>query len=190
MGAVDIKMTQEQELTLEWDSSASNDMIADSTLALLTSIDKSPASVKRAPPTSILPPTPLLTHLFLVTSHSHAHTHAHPHAEPDGAHASELRIQRLAMFLEAHFAEVELHVPDADTTPMPGDDERGQIAGPSLVVILDDAEARIEAPPMPSPPVRAPNRTTLLPTPEAFASRMSSWRSTPTARALTSGLPW
>ena len=47
MGAVDIKMTGEQELTLEWDSSASNDMIADSTLGLITGIDKSPASVKR-----------------------------------------------------------------------------------------------------------------------------------------------
>ena len=47
MGAVDIKMTQGQELTLEWDSSASNDMIADSTLALINGIDRSPASVKR-----------------------------------------------------------------------------------------------------------------------------------------------
>ena len=47
MSAVDVKHTKEHELTLEWDSSASNDMIADSTLALITSIDKSPASVKR-----------------------------------------------------------------------------------------------------------------------------------------------
>ena len=47
MCAVDIKHTKEHELTLEWDSSASNDMIADSTLALLTGIDQSPASVKR-----------------------------------------------------------------------------------------------------------------------------------------------
>ena len=46
MGVVDVKHTQEHELTLEWDSSASNDMIADSTLALITGIDKSPASVK------------------------------------------------------------------------------------------------------------------------------------------------
>lgn len=37
----------DHELVLEWDSSASNDMIADSTLALITGIDKSPASVKR-----------------------------------------------------------------------------------------------------------------------------------------------
>ena len=47
MGVVDVKYTREHELTLEWDSGASNDMIADSTLALITGIDKSPASVKR-----------------------------------------------------------------------------------------------------------------------------------------------
>jgi hypothetical protein len=46
MGAVDVKQTAENELTLEWDSSAANDMIADSTLAVITEIDKSPASVK------------------------------------------------------------------------------------------------------------------------------------------------
>jgi Pre-mRNA 3'-end-processing endonuclease polyadenylation factor C-term len=46
MGAVDAKQTAEHELTLEWDSSAANDMIADSTLAVITEIDKSPASVK------------------------------------------------------------------------------------------------------------------------------------------------
>jgi cleavage and polyadenylation specificity factor subunit 3 len=46
MGVIDVKHTSEHELTLEWDSSASNDMIADATLALITGIDKSPASVK------------------------------------------------------------------------------------------------------------------------------------------------
>ena len=47
MGAIDVKQVSEHEMILEWDSSASNDMIADSTLALITGIDKSPASVKR-----------------------------------------------------------------------------------------------------------------------------------------------
>ena len=47
MGVVDVKHTDEHELTLEWDSGASDDMIADSALALITGIDKSPASVKR-----------------------------------------------------------------------------------------------------------------------------------------------
>jgi cleavage and polyadenylation specificity factor subunit 3 len=50
MGVVDVKHSQEQELTLEWESSASNDMIADSTLALIIGIDQSPASVKRTLP--------------------------------------------------------------------------------------------------------------------------------------------
>ena len=47
MGIVDAKQTGEHELTLEWESSASNDMVADSALALITGIDKSPASAKR-----------------------------------------------------------------------------------------------------------------------------------------------
>lgn len=47
MGAVDVKHTAEHELALEWDSTASNDMIADSILALIAGVDKSPASVKR-----------------------------------------------------------------------------------------------------------------------------------------------
>lgn len=47
MGVVDVKQTGEHELTLEWESSASNDMVADSTLALITGIDRSPASAKR-----------------------------------------------------------------------------------------------------------------------------------------------
>lgn len=47
MAIVDVKQTGEHELTLEWESSASNDMVADSTLALITGIDKSPASAKR-----------------------------------------------------------------------------------------------------------------------------------------------
>ncbi|KAF9244893.1 Pre-mRNA 3'-end-processing endonuclease polyadenylation factor C-term-domain-containing protein [Melanogaster broomeanus] len=80
------------ELTLEWDSSASNDMIADSTLALITGTDKSPTAV----------PVKLTTQ-----SCSHAHAHADSHSEP-----SYTRIQRLAWFLEAHFGEVELHMPD------------------------------------------------------------------------------
>jgi cleavage and polyadenylation specificity factor subunit 3 len=46
MGAVDVKQTAAHELILEWDSSAANDMIADSTLAVITEIDKSPASAK------------------------------------------------------------------------------------------------------------------------------------------------
>ncbi|KAJ3504472.1 hypothetical protein NLJ89_g7917 [Agrocybe chaxingu] len=128
MGVVDVKLTAEHELTLEWESSSSNDMIADSTLALITGIDKSPASVK-----------------LTTSSHSHSHTpsepeHKHPHADHEGEEASRLRIQRLCMFLEAHFGDVELHMPEAtDEEPELGEDDRD----PSLLVRLDEADAQI-----------------------------------------------
>ncbi|EIN11863.1 Metallo-hydrolase/oxidoreductase, partial [Punctularia strigosozonata HHB-11173 SS5] len=125
MGTVDVKQTAEHELTLEWDSSASNDMIADSTLALITGIDQSPASVK------------LTSH-----SHSHDHDHHHPHADDETESATVMRIQRLAMFLEAHFGEVELYMPDnaPDADREAGEDGENE---PSLFVALDEADARI-----------------------------------------------
>ncbi|KAI0066120.1 Metallo-hydrolase/oxidoreductase [Artomyces pyxidatus] len=123
MGAIDVKLTAEQELTLEWDSSAANDMIADSTLAVITDIDKSPASVK-------------------LTTGSHAHTHDHPHADHAYEENPMLRIQRLGMFLDAHFGEVEYHMPDEDDHDM----EQGEAPGgaePSFVIQMDDGDARI-----------------------------------------------
>ncbi|KAI0036848.1 beta-lactamase-like protein [Vararia minispora EC-137] len=91
MGVVDVKQTGEQEIALEWESSAANDMIADSTLAVLTTIDRSPAS-------------------------------------------------RLGMFLEAHFGDVEYHMPEE-----PDEVEQGEqpSAEPSFLIQLDEADARI-----------------------------------------------
>ncbi|KAF4598095.1 metallo-beta-lactamase superfamily protein [Pleurotus pulmonarius] len=126
MGVVDVKHTQEHELTIEWDSSASNDMIADSTLTLITGIDRSPASVK-----------------LTTQPHSHSkHDHDHPHADVRHESSDVIRIQRLAMFLEAHFGEVELHMPDPSEED--GDGEQGEDGGePSLLVNLDEADAQI-----------------------------------------------
>lgn len=42
------------------------------------------------------------------------------------------------MFLEAHFGEIEFHMPDADDDEL-GEDEHGA----SLLVRLDEAEAQI-----------------------------------------------
>ncbi|RDB16925.1 Endoribonuclease YSH1 [Hypsizygus marmoreus] len=130
MGAIDVKHTNDHELTLEWDSSASNDMIADSTLALITGIDKSPASVKLT--------TQPHSHSH---SHSHPHPHTHPHADTDVETSALMRIQRLIMFLEAHFGKVELHMPDAsdDEEREQGEDDRE----PWLIVRLDEADAQI-----------------------------------------------
>ncbi len=46
------------------------------------------------------------------------------------------------MFLEAHFGEVELHMPDPSEED--GDAEQGEDGGePSLLVNLDEADAQI-----------------------------------------------
>jgi len=125
MGAVDVKHTAETELTLEWDSSAANDMIADSTLAIITEIDKSPASVKVTGGTQ---------------KHRHEHGH-HPHSDHDYTHNPMVRIQRLGMFLEAHFGEVEYHMPDEDMETE--QEEPTSQDEPSFLIQLDDADARI-----------------------------------------------
>ncbi|KAI0812786.1 beta-lactamase-like protein [Irpex lacteus] len=142
MGAVDVKQMSDHELVLEWDSSASNDMIADSTLALITGIDKSPASVK-----------------LTSTSHSHSHSHSsseppshpHPHAdvidEKADKSAENTRIRRLAMFLEAHFGDVELHMPEETSSDSKDEQENPEEPSkdqePALLVTMDEAEAII-----------------------------------------------
>ncbi|KAK7472525.1 endoribonuclease ysh1 [Stygiomarasmius scandens] len=125
MGAVDIKHTKEHELTLEWNSSASNDMIADSTLALITGIDRSPASVK-------------LTNQPHSHSHSEDKHHQHPHANEQ---EEMKRVGKIAMFLEAHFGDIELHMPEETSAEdaEQGEDEHDA----SLLVQLDEADATV-----------------------------------------------
>ncbi|CAE6485867.1 unnamed protein product [Rhizoctonia solani] len=101
MNAVDVKLASEQELVLEWVSGSSSDMIADSAVALVLGIDRSPASVK-------------------LTSHPHSHPHSHDPATTDpDKHAAE-RLQHVVEFLEAHFGDVEFVDPsqqgDVDMT--------------------------------------------------------------------------
>jgi hypothetical protein len=74
-------------------------------------------------------------------SHSGSHRHVHPHGHPEAETSSVSRIQRLAMFLEAHFGEVELHMPDATEDEAELDEEARH--DPSLLVQLDDADAQI-----------------------------------------------
>jgi cleavage and polyadenylation specificity factor subunit 3 len=52
-----------------------------------------------------------------------------------------VRIQRLGMFLEAHFGEVEYHMPDEDMETE--QEEPTSQDEPSFLIQLDDAEARI-----------------------------------------------
>jgi cleavage and polyadenylation specificity factor subunit 3 len=76
--------------------------------------------------------------VYLVTSHSHSHNHVHADSEDEGAGMQ--RIQRVAMFLEAHFGDVELYIPDDG---VPDAEEGAEELGPTLAINLDDAEAVI-----------------------------------------------
>jgi len=51
------------------------------------------------------------------------------------------RIQRLGLFLEAHFGEVEYHMPDEEQETE--EEELTSHGEPSFLIQLDDAEARI-----------------------------------------------
>jgi cleavage and polyadenylation specificity factor subunit 3 len=53
--------------------------------------------------------------------------------------AEVTRIQRIAMFLEAHFGEVELHMPERGDDLEQGEDNNE----PSLLVRMDEADAQI-----------------------------------------------
>lgn len=46
MSTVDLKAVGKHELAIEWAGSVTNDMIADSVIALVLGVDKSPATVK------------------------------------------------------------------------------------------------------------------------------------------------
>ncbi|WFD06387.1 endoribonuclease ysh1 [Malassezia vespertilionis] len=83
MNVVDIKQPHAHELLLEWVASISNDMVADSAIALLLSIDSSPAAVK-------------------VTMQNHVCAHQH---EPD-VHLTQQ--EALTALLEAHFGHVQM----------------------------------------------------------------------------------
>lgn len=73
---------------------------------------------------------------------SHKHSHDEPHLHADG-HEDELmvRIQRLAMFLEAHFGEVELHMPEDHPD---SDEANAEDDAPGFLIQLDDTEAFID----------------------------------------------
>lgn len=137
MNGVQVVQISPTAVELRWKSSSSNDMIADSALALLLGIDGSPATAKRKSIFFLLFIHTVIHYLrqragadlpfgglwFLVTaspnkhacnhSHSHSHSHSdlHPHTypgdKPAKVVASNPEFERLRMFLEAHFGHVE-----------------------------------------------------------------------------------
>ncbi|WVO24120.1 endoribonuclease YSH1 [Cryptococcus decagattii] len=104
MNGVQVVQISPTAVELRWKSSSSNDMIADSALALLLGIDGSPATAKL----TASPNKHACNHSH---SHSHSHSDLHSNTYPGDKSAkvvaSNPEFERLRMFLEAHFGHVE-----------------------------------------------------------------------------------
>jgi cleavage and polyadenylation specificity factor subunit 3 len=126
MNSLLITRASNSELLLEWESGGSNDMIADSALALLSGVDCNGAVIKsefkwgdterrREPEeayTSIRMPV-VTSRPHDHSDHSHSHHTSSPGAKKelspssDQTQALRTEIDRLRMFLSAHFGPVE-----------------------------------------------------------------------------------
>ncbi|KAK3944557.1 beta-lactamase-like protein [Diplogelasinospora grovesii] len=92
MGCVTVRYCRSGEVSLEWEGNMLNDGIADAVMAVLLSVESSPAAVKRS-------------------ASKHSHGHANGNGETfelplRNLHANlspEERLERLMMFLEAQF---------------------------------------------------------------------------------------
>lgn len=102
-GSVHITCRERGELELEWEGNATNDSVADAVMAVLMTVESSPAAVKQSS-----------------QQHSHGHGHSSFGDEDDGRtngisekktknlHANvspEEKLSRLCMFLEAQFGD-------------------------------------------------------------------------------------
>ncbi|KAL7906710.1 beta-lactamase-like protein [Trichoderma velutinum] len=114
MGCVSVRYRTNGEVELEWEGNMLNDGIADSVMAVLFSVESSPAAVKRS------------------SNGKHSHSHSHDEsddklyaAQPDSknphAHISPAdRLERLMWFLEAQFgADNVAPVEDPKLPPLP-----------------------------------------------------------------------
>lgn len=140
MNGVQVVRISPTAVELRWKSSSSNDMIADSALALLLGIDGSPATAKlTASPNKH------------ACNHSHSHSDLQPHTYPGDKSAKEVasnpEFERLRMFLEAHFGHVEgpnLRPPLPRGADGDGNDDQDGDDWLTMDVKLDNHTARID----------------------------------------------
>ncbi|KAL7424153.1 endoribonuclease ysh1 [Cryptotrichosporon argae] len=134
MNAVRVVLVSTTEIQLQWEASASNDMIADSALVVLLGIDSSLATAKMTTP-----------HPHSHHRHAHAHDHDLAHdAKPTRDAAGELvppatradELDTLHMFLDAHFGDVSRPRREVDD----GDEDELLV----MDVKVDDAVARLD----------------------------------------------
>ncbi|MCJ1390321.1 endoribonuclease ysh1 [Xylographa bjoerkii] len=84
MGCIIVQYQNGGEVTIEWEGNMLNDGIADAVMAVLFTVESSPAAVKQS-------------------TKLHEHRHSHGMRNPHANITSEERLSRLCMFLEAQF---------------------------------------------------------------------------------------
>ncbi|KJZ75080.1 Endoribonuclease YSH1 [Hirsutella minnesotensis 3608] len=108
MGCIAVRYRPSGEVELEWEGNMLNDSIADSVMAVLFSVESSPAAVKRSSANA-----------------KHAHSHGPPSDGPN-PHANcspAERLERLFWFLEAQFGADNVSPVEAPRLPPPPKDE-------------------------------------------------------------------
>jgi cleavage and polyadenylation specificity factor subunit 3 len=97
-----------------------------------------------------------LSSFNVVTLSPHSHSHSHVHADQDDEELmQQYQYERLAAFLESHFGDATIYLPEEDMKDpkdaKPGE-ERDQ---PAIIVRVDDATARVNLVDLVSPKFRA-----------------------------------
>lgn len=107
MGCVTVRYRNNGEVEVEWEGNMLNDGIADAIMAVLFSVESSPAAVKRelSLPSDLKPETDMI---FAESSSKHTHSHSLPTKNPHANLSPTERLERLFMFLEAQFGAENL----------------------------------------------------------------------------------
>ena len=105
MGCVEVHYENQGEITVQWEGNTLNDGIADAVLAVLFTVETSPAAVKRKHRISQRLGAKH-TNIILESSKNHSHDHSnHHHRNPHANITPQERFERLCMFLEAQFGQ-------------------------------------------------------------------------------------
>ncbi|KAI4176625.1 MAG: hypothetical protein LQ343_000916 [Gyalolechia ehrenbergii] len=126
MGCVIVRYQNSGEVEVEWEGNILNDGIADAVLAVLFTVESSPAAVKQS-------------------SQCHRHDHPQSKRNPHAKTSPEERFSRLCMFLEAQFGTDIRPITRpkiAPKVPMPAIDANGIKAEPEEEEMeMEDLEA-------------------------------------------------
>ncbi|KAI1388214.1 beta-lactamase-like protein [Hypoxylon trugodes] len=129
MGCVTVRYRSNGEVELEWEGNMLNDGIADAVMAVLLSVESSPAAVKRS-------------------ASKHSHSHELPARNPHAKLNPQERLERLFLFLEAQFgadalspvATPKLPPLVKDKKPKKSEDDDDDAASDASMELSDDGE--------------------------------------------------